>query len=43
VDGYRGVVCLRWRDDERYLRLGDWDGDWGGYWRFLGVQEVSDA
>jgi hypothetical protein len=43
VRGRRNVVCLHWRGAGRDLRLSYWGDDWGGYWRFLGVQEVSDT
>ncbi len=43
VFGGRGVVCLDRDDAERSLRLRRWDGGWHGLWRFLGVQEVSEA
>jgi hypothetical protein len=43
VNGRRLVVYLDGHDAERYLSLFVWDDDWYGYWRFLGVQEVSDT
>jgi len=42
VYGYRSVVCLSRGVAERLLNLHGWSGDWGGFWRFLAVQEVSD-
>jgi hypothetical protein len=43
VRGNRRVVYLAGEGDERSLNLYDWHGYWLGYWRFLGVQEVSDT
>lgn len=43
VYGGRIVVCLDWNGAGRRLGLYNWDGDWDDRWRFLGVQEVSDA
>jgi hypothetical protein len=43
VHGHRYVVCLDWRGAERDLYLYFWVDDWLGFWRFLGVQEVSGA
>jgi hypothetical protein len=43
VDGSLYVVSLSNLIIARDLNLCDWDGGWDGYWRFLGVQEVSDA
>lgn len=43
VLGGRGVVCLGRGGAGRGLGLGGRVGGWGGGWRFLGVQEVSDA
>lgn len=41
VHGHRPVPCLGRVGDERYLDLYDWDGDWGGYYRFLLVRNAS--
>jgi hypothetical protein len=41
--GRRRVVYLYKYGRERFLGLYGWDGPWAGRWRFLGVQEVSDA
>jgi hypothetical protein len=39
----RLVVCLDGSGTGRALRLCYWYDGWDGDWRFLGVQEVSDA
>jgi hypothetical protein len=43
VYGRRFVVCLFGNDAKRDLHLSFWGVGWDGRWRFLGVQEVSDA
>jgi hypothetical protein len=43
VYGRRVVVYLYGGDALRSLRLYHWVGGWRDSWRFLGVQEVSDA
>ena len=43
ADGNRGVVDLIGGGAERYLSLRGWVDGWGDFWRFLGVQVVSDA
>jgi hypothetical protein len=43
VFGSRYVVYLYRLGAGRYLRLSLWVVDWLDLWRFLGVQEVSDA
>lgn len=43
VDGRRVVVYLGMCNAERCLDLYYWAIGWRGYWRFLAVQEVSDA
>jgi hypothetical protein len=43
VYGSRRVVRLGGGGDGRDLSLSGWYGGWSDNWRFLGVQEVSDA
>jgi hypothetical protein len=43
MDGNPRVVCLLGGGAERYLGLHVRDDDWLDYWRFLGVQGISDT
>jgi hypothetical protein len=43
VRGSRGVVCLSGGGGGRCLDLCGWRGGWYDRWRFLAVQEVSEA